>query len=218
MLRRVFRQPGHEEGAMRASKVAGLPLLAALVFAAGCGGPAYVRGKDNPDLDKAAMSTGLDKEDLEDLFNQNSKSLMESGAMKRWKDASHDGKEPTVAIFQVKNETSEHVDSQLDALLSKFETQLVNSGTVTVISHERQKQLVDELKLQQSAAFDPDKAAQLGKQLGAQYFITGKVYDSAEKSDDERRVQYFLFMQAIDVETGAIRWQNEANLTKGLVK
>ena len=62
------------------------------------------------------------------------------------------------------------------------------------------------------------KAAQLGKQLGVSYFITGKVYDSAEKSGSERRIQYFLFMQAIEVETGAIRWQSEANLTKGLVK
>ena len=190
--------------------------LVPLVFA-GCGGPSYVRGSENPELDEYAMSTGLDKKDLQKLFKQNSASLLKSGAMKRWKDASRDGKEPTVAIFPIKNETSEHIDSQLQALLSDFETELVNSGYVTVISYERQKELVKELKIQQSAAFDPDKAAQLGKQLGAQYFVTGKVYDSAEKSGSERRVQYFLFMQAVDVETGALRWQNKAELTKGLI-
>ena len=102
-------------------------------------------------------------------------------------------------------------------MLSKFETRLVNSGYVTVVSHENQRGLVEELKKQQSAAFDPDKASQLGRQLGVQYFITGKVYDAAEKSGNERRVQYFMFMQALEVETGAIRWQNEANLTKGLI-
>lgn len=191
-------------------------LLAGFLLSA-CGGPAYVRGSENPELDEYAMSTGLDKRDLERLFDENVKSLLASGAMRRWKDAAAEGKEATVAIFPVKNETSEHVDSQLQALLSKFETKLVNSGYVTVISRERQEQLIRELKLQQGAAFDPDQAAQLGKQLGAQYYVTGKVYDSAEKSGSERRVQYFLFMQAIDVETGAIRWQNEANLTKGLV-
>ncbi len=192
-------------------------ILVLALALAGCGGPAYVRGSENPELDEYAMSTGLDKKDLQKLFAQNSKSLLASGAMKRWKDASRDGKEPTVAIFPIKNETSEHIDSQLQALLSDFETELVNSGYVTVISYERQKQLVRELKIQQSAAFDPDKAAQLGKQLGAQYFVTGKVYDSAEKSGSERRVQYFLFMQAVDVETGALRWQNKAELTKGLI-
>ena len=192
-------------------------ITAGLALSACGGGPAFVRGSEDPELDEYAMSTGLDKRDLEKLFDENAKSLLDSGAMRRWKDQAQGGKEPTVAIFPVVNETSEHIDSQLQALLSKFETQLVNSGYVTVISHERQRMLVDELAKQQSAAFDPDKAAQLGKQLGAQYFVTGKVYDSAEKSGDERRVQYFLFMQAVDVETGAIRWQNEANLTKGLV-
>ncbi len=198
-------------------------LSAALVSSVmACSGkPAFVRGSDNPDLDNYAMSTGLDKVDLEKLFNQNASSLLgpESGVMRRWKNNSLGGNEARVAIFPVKNETSEHVDSQLQALLSKFETKLINSGYVTVVSYENQKKLlVEEIKTQQSAAFDPDKAAQLGKQLGANYFITGKIYDSAEKSGSERRVQYFLFMQAIEVETGAIRWQNEANLTKGLIK
>jgi penicillin-binding protein activator len=191
--------------------------LASMALTACSGSPSFVRGSENPELDEYAMSTGLDKKDLEKLFNQNAKSLLESGAMRRWKDMANDGKEQTVAIFPVTNETSEHIDSQLSALLSKFETQMVNSGYVAVISYERQKTLVNELGKQQSAAFDPDKAAQLGKQLGAHYFVTGKVYDSAERTGSERRVQYFLFMQAVEVETGRIRWQNEANLTKGLV-
>ena len=193
--------------------------MAIVIFSLGCSGkPAFVRGSDNPDIDKYAMSTGLDKKDLENLFNQNSKSLLAGGAMRKWKDLSRDGKEATIAIFPVKNETSEHIDSQLQALLSKFETDLVNSGYVRVVSYESQPALVQELKKQQSAAFDPDKAAQLGRQLGVKYFITGKVYDSAEKSGEERRVQYFLFMRAIEVETGAIRWQHEADLTKGLIQ
>lgn len=193
-----------------------LALLVSTALLPACG-PSYVRGSEMPELDEYAMSTGFDKRDLETLFNKNQKSLMASGAMRRWKDAARSGKELQVAIFPVKNETSEHIDSELAALLSKFETTLVNSGEVTVISRERQRDLIEELRLQQGAAFDPDKAAQLGRQLGAHYFITGKIYSASEKSGDERRVQYFLFMQAIEVETGAVRWQNEANLTKGLV-
>jgi len=191
--------------------------LIVATFAACSGSPAYVRGEDVPELDEYAMSTGFDKRDLEKLFDDNTKSLMESGAMQRWKTAAGGSKEPTIAILPVRNETSEHIDSQLQALLSKFETKLINSGFVTVVSHENQRALVEELKTQQSAAFDAGKVARLGRQLGVQYFITGKVYDSAERSGNERRVQYFMFMQVLEVETGAIRWQNEANLTKGLI-
>lgn len=195
-----------------------LALLATLATVAACGGPAYVRGSDHPELDEAVMSTGLDKKDLEQLFKENNKSLLNSAAMTRWKDLAKEGKEATVAIFPVKNDTSEHIDDQLNALLADFETELVNSGSVTVISRERQGELIAELKLQTSAVFDQDKAAQLGRQLGAQYLITGKMSSSDEKTEGERRVQYMLYMQVVEVETGAIRWQNKATLTKGLIK
>ena len=81
----------------------------------------------------------------------------------------------------------------------------------------RQSVLLKELRLQQSDLFNQKRASEFGRQLGANYFITGKVYDSAERTSDVRRVQYFVFMQAIDIETGAIKWQNEAELTKALV-
>ena len=149
-----------------------LVIFLSLGLLSACGGPSYVRGSENPDLDKYAMSTGPDKTDLETLFKQNSKSLLASGAMKRWRRMSQQGKEATVAIFPIRNETSEHIDSQLQALLSDFETSLVNSGEVSVVSHENQdKMLINEIKRQQSRIFDRDKAAQFAKQLGVKYFV-----------------------------------------------
>lgn len=193
------------------------PLAMLVAFSMSACGPSYVRGSDDPEIDQYVMSTGLDKVDLEKLFKDNIDSLLDSNIVLRWQQTMKAGNDATVAIFPIQNETSEHLSSQLSALLSKFETELINSGMVTVVSHERQLQLIDELQIQESAAFDPDKSGQLGHQLGVQYFITGKIYDKAERNKDERRVQYFLFMQCIEVETGAIRWQNEAQLTKGLI-
>jgi len=190
--------------------------VAALLLAC-TGGPSYVRGTEMKELDEYAMSTGLDRRDLDQLFETNWASLSEAGIMGRWRAAADAGKVPTVAVFPFANETTEHIDAQLDALLSKVETRLVNSGVLDVISRERQKALVEELRVQSSAAFDPARAGQLGRQVGAHYFVTGKVYDSAERTGGERRVQYFMFMQVVEVETGGIRWQNEAELSKGLV-
>ena len=189
-------------------------LVAGLAMATGCG-PTYVRGSEVADLDDYAMSTGLDKRDLEKLFDENMQSLMESAVVAKWKE---EAEPPVVSIFPISNETSEHVSDQLQALLAKLETKIINSGIATVVDHGRQDQLIDEVMKQQGGAFDESKSAQVGRQLGARFFLTGKVYDSAERSDDERRVQYFLFMKVVDVETGVVRWQNEANLTKGLVK
>lgn len=180
----------------------------------GCGGPAYVRGSEMEELDDYAMSTGLDKRDLEQLFDENNQSLMESAVVQRWKE---EPEPPVVALFPIANETSEHVRDQLDALLSKMETKLINSGVATVVDRARQDDLIEEVKRQQGGAFDEAQSAQVGRQLGARFFLTGKVYDSAERTGNEKRVQYFLFMKIVEVETSIVKWQNEANLTKGLV-
>lgn len=192
---------------------AGLLLVCGMAFA-GCGAN-YVRGDEVEGLDDLAMSTGLDKKDLEKLFDENIDALMTSAVVAKWKEAENP---PLVSIFPIANETSEHIRDSLDALLSKMETKLVNSGVVLMIDHDQQDALIAEIRKQQGGEFDQTKSAEIGRQLGAKFFITGKVHSSSEKVDGEKRVQYFLFMKVVEIETGAIRWQNEANLTKGLVK
>ena len=184
------------------------------VLSASCGAN-YVRGDEVEGLDEYAMSTGLDKVDLEKLFNSNMDSLMNSAIVTKWKEAPEP---PVVSIFPIANETSEHIRESLDALSSKFETQLINSGIATMIDHDQQDRLIAEVRKQQGGDFDQSHSSEIGRQLGAKYFITGKIHSSSEKVDGEKRVQYFLFMKVVDVETGIIRWQNESNLTKGLIK
>jgi uncharacterized protein (TIGR02722 family) len=194
-----------------------LSLAVGVLFLAACA-PTYVRDTDVPTLDKPAMSTGLDRTDLDRLFNESLQSLMSSALPGEWQKAALSGKKPAVAVFPILNETTEHIDVQLEALLSKLETQLVGTGSVTVVSRQRQKELAEELRLQESAVFDPSQAAKMGRMLGARYYVTGKIYDSAELTKKARRVQYFLFMQALDVETSAVLWQKESALSKGLIR
>jgi hypothetical protein len=49
------------------------------------------------------------------------------------------------------------------------------------------------------------------------YFLTGKVFSADERTEDARRVQYFLFMQLIEVGTSAVVWQHKTQFTKALV-
>ena len=181
-------------------------------------GPQFVRAGEDSDFERSAMSTRLDREDLKKLFAECTKSLNSGGLMKSWKGLKRDGQQATLAVLPIVNETSEHIDGALQALLKKLETDLINEDTVAVISRVNQPALLSELRAQQGAAFDKLKVAQLGRQLGAQYFLTGRVYDIAEKGAKGRRVQYFLFMQVLEVETGRIRWQMSSETLKGLIK
>ncbi len=192
-----------------------IPIALACSFAlslAACG-PRAVRGDDVEGLDTAAMGTGLDRRDLQKLLSENMTALNSSPVIKRW-----EGEEqPQLAVLPFRNETSEHIDSGLNALISDIETTLINAGHVSVISLENQASLMEEIKRQQGEGFDQGKAAAVGRQIGVKYIITGKVFTTDEKMQGERRVQYYLFMQVLAVETGQILFQNKAALTKALL-
>jgi uncharacterized protein (TIGR02722 family) len=185
-------------------------LLGAQVVACG---PKAVRGDDVEGLDTEAMGTGLDRRDLQKLLSENMSALEASPVIKRWESEA----QPQLAVLPFKNETSEHIDSGLNALISDIETTLINAGHVSVISLENQTALMAEIKKQQGEGFDQGKAAAVGRQIGVKYIVTGKVYSTDEKMKGERRVQYYLFMQVLEVETGQIRFQNKAALTKAIL-
>jgi penicillin-binding protein activator len=189
-------------------------MLAALLGApVACGGPQAVRGDDVAGLDDEAMSTGLDKKDLEKLMHENMKVLQSSAVIQRWQGET----DPTVAVLPLRNETSEHIDSSLQALISDIETTLVNAGHVNIVSLENQQAMMDEVKNQQGDGFDPAKVAAWGKQNGVRYIVTGKVFSTDERQSDERRVQYFMFIQVLEVETSRILFQNKSQVTKAIL-
>ena len=75
-----------------------------------------------------------------------------------------------------------------------------------------------EVRYQQSGDIDPASAARVGRQLGAKYYFTGKVGAVDERLKKQRRVQYSLFMQVIEVDTSLVRFQNETARSKAIKK
>ena len=195
---------------LRRSFVCSVASVASLLVL-GCG-PKAVRGSEVAGLDDQAMSTGLDARDLQKMLHENMNALQASPVIARWQK-----EQPTVSVLPLRNETTEHIDSQLDSLISDIETTLVNAGHVQVISLESQPALMEQVRKQYQDGFDQSKIAGWGKQIGVRYVVTGKVFAADDRQDDERRVQYFMFIQVLDVETSAILFQNKTSVTKALI-
>ena len=179
--------------------------------------PQAIRGGEgtaNPDLDAPALSVKLDREDINYLVADYLAALEGS---RFWKtEVQGAGNRPMVAIWPITNETTQHIDDQMATLLSSIETALVNTGDVRVVDRARQEALVREIGLQQGAAFDSASAQRMGRQLGVQYFFTGKISSVDEKLSALRRIQYSLFLQVIEIETGIIEFQNEVTRSKAV--
>jgi penicillin-binding protein activator len=191
-------------------------VAAAVVIFAGCS-PKAIRGGEGtarPDLDRPAMSVTLDRDDITYLVADYLEKL-EASAF--WQQTIKGAPQPPiVAIWPIQNATTQHLDDQMLTLLSSIETALVNTAAVQVVARSRQEELAREIGVQQDRVFDPTSAQRLGRQLGAQYFFTGKVTSVDERLSNKRRVQYTLFLQVIEIETGLIRFQNEVARSKAL--
>ena len=188
--------------------------LLSCAAAACAGGQRAVRGDDEPGLDYAAMSTSLDRRDLQKALHENMEVMHNAPVVQRWMSENR----PAVAVLPMRNETSEHIDSALQALITDVETQLINWGAVRVISMENQQQLMAEIQRQYSDGFDQSHISQWGRQIGTQYWVDGKVFSTDERVGDQRRVQYYMFIRVLSVETGEILFQNKVAITKAIVR
>ncbi len=197
-------------------RVLGLGLAGLLAVLSGCAATAMRGGEGtaNPDLDRPAMSVTLDRDDITYLVADYLKSLEASPF---WQDTIKTAPQPPiVAIWPIQNATTQHLDDQMLTLLSSIETALVNTNRVRVVDRNSQESLEREVGIQQGSAYDPRAAQRLGRQLGAQYFFTGKITSVDERLNNVRRVQYTLFLQVIEIETGLIRFQNEVTRSKAV--
>src|SRR3954467_11217249 len=98
----------------RMKATVGLVICVALFSFTGCHKPKAVRGSDTPGLDYAAMGTGLDRRDLSQMLRENIDKLKQSRVMQVWASDNR----PPVSVLPIQNETSEHIDSALGALIT----------------------------------------------------------------------------------------------------
>jgi hypothetical protein len=173
-------------------------------------------GTANPKMDSPAMSTQLDKADIDFLVGKNLEQMYSS---RFWtNDIQAASTPPIIAIWPIENATSEHLEDQMLQLLSSMETSFVNGGEVQVVARSRQEELAREIGIQHGQAYDPRSAQQLGGQLGARYFVTGKLTAVDERLQNTRRLQYSLFLQVLEIETSLVKFQYESARSKALKK
>lgn len=192
-----------------ASVVVGFGLLA---LQPGCG-KEVVRGADDPSVDRAAVSTSLDKEDMKRALKDTLNKFRASDIMNRWRT---ENPKPTVAVFPFLNSTDEHIESQLDTILSETETWLLEAGTVRIIDQRRQAEYIRQVEGSQSAVFDRNHIPEYGKQMGAKYIITGHVSGNDERNEDMRRIQYFLYLEVVEVATSEKLGLWKSEITKAV--
>ena len=184
-------------------RVALVPMLAAALLLGGCA-KEKTRYGDAKSVETVTNQFG--STDLQMIAESMTRSLLNS-------DIVANGSRPVVTVQEVKNKTSEYIDTR--AITDSIRTELQKSGRVRfAVDAAAMQQQVDELKRQQSELYEKDKAAQIGKMVGAGYRIEGNITSIVKQNEDVKDVFYKFNLQLWNVENGLMEWGDEKEIRK----
>jgi uncharacterized protein (TIGR02722 family) len=184
-------------------RVALVPMLAAGLLLSGCA-KEKTRYGDAQSVETVTNQFG--STDLQMIAESMTRSLLNS-------DIVANGSRPIVTVQEVKNKTSEYIDTR--SITDSIRTELQKSGRVRfAVDAAAMQQQVDELRRQQSEMYEKDKTAQVGKMVGAGYRIEGNITSIVKQNEDVKDVFYKFNLQLWNIENGLMEWGDEKEIRK----
>jgi uncharacterized protein (TIGR02722 family) len=124
---------------------------------------------------------------------------------------------PIVTVQDVKNKTSEYIDTR--AITDSIRSELQKSGRVKfAVDAAEMRQQIEELQRQQSEYYDPNKSAEIGKMTGAAYRLEGNITSIVKQAKDVKDVYYKFNLQLWNIQNGLLEWTDEKEIRKTTTK
>jgi uncharacterized protein (TIGR02722 family) len=187
----------------RTCRLAALPLIAAALVLAGCAKP-QTRYGDARGVETVTNTFG--STDLQMIAESMTRSMLQTPVIVG-------GNLPIVTVQEVKNKTSEYIDTR--AVTDSIRAELQKSGKVRfAVDAAAMQQQVEELERQQSDLYDKEQAAEMGRMVGAQYRMEGNIVSIVKQAQDVKDVYYKFNLQLWNIRNGLLEWSDEKEIRK----
>jgi len=126
-------------------------------------------------------------------------------------------KKPVVVVGKFKNASDEHIDTEI--ITSIMENVIFNSGKLDFVAGgDTRNNLRAEKQDQQSNASEATASA-LGKEIGADFMMTGSVRTIVDRDGNRSVRTYFVTAELTNIETNARMWMGQDNsITKEVTR
>lgn len=166
----------------------------------------YTKGKYIDPDEVILLSDKFVESDLQIIADRLSESLLASELVAEQRD------KPAIIISLFTNGTDEHID--VLSLTSKIRTDLLQSKRFRFLNERLRKALAKEYEYQSSGFVDPETAKLRGKQIGADWVISGHIASIRQPVGKKEVVYYKVTMEVTDISTSEILWADEVELKK----
>jgi uncharacterized protein (TIGR02722 family) len=177
------------------------------VFLCSCGSKQFTQGSYDDLSEERLLDDKFNESDMKRIAEAMVQSLSES------KVVSDAQKPPVVLVTLVKNRASEHID--MKSLTDKIRTALIKSGKFKFTEKEAREEIAGEVGYQNESGYvDAATARKKGKQIGAQFFLSGEIADRVQEVGKKKYVYYKATFNLVNIETGIIDWTDEKEIRK----
>ncbi|HED39410.1 MAG TPA: penicillin-binding protein activator LpoB [Chromatiales bacterium] len=120
---------------------------------------------------------------------------------------------PVMFVDKIKNKTTEHIDTE--SITDTITTRLLRSGKFRFIDMTKVADVREQLAFQNRGGMvNRNTAAQIGRQIGAEYMMYGNLSSIVKKSSDVKDVYYKFTLKVMHLESGIIEWSDEKEIRK----
>lgn len=122
------------------------------------------------------------------------------------------GKEPTVIVGTVTNNSMEHINT--GAFVEEIQRALINSGKVDFVASKDERGELRQERLEQDEFASEETRKAFGREVGADFMLSGTLNSIVDSQNKKAVVFYQVNMKLINIETNQIVWNGQKQIKK----
>ena len=122
------------------------------------------------------------------------------------------GVEPVVIVGTVRNDSMEHINT--NTFIEELQRALINSGKVEFVASKNERGELRDERLEQDEFASEETRKAFGKEVGADYMLSGVLSDIKDQEGSKSVVFYQVNLKLINIETNKILWNGQKQIKK----
>ena len=185
-----------------------IPVLLAFSLLAGCA--ATTRTLD-PDVEQH-YDASYDFSDKKQIVQVLTDSLLSSPGVVT------ESEKPIIIVYGIDNETSEHISTS--GITDDIRLALMDSGEYRFLNRKQRDNLLEETDYQYAGFVPPEQRVTEGRQLGADYILSGTLRSIEKKQPKQWRlnrrslIYYSMNLELTNLQSGEISWADNVEIAR----